>query len=107
MLLKTESIKTGSDIEAVQNLWRKRKPIRMHARKDTSRKQCGRCGGDLHSRDKRPAKDATCHKCHKKGHYSAQCRTKPISEVSSGMILQEAFLDTISNSQMSLYKAYI
>ena len=49
MLLKTESIKTESDIEAVQNLQRKGKPIRMYARKDTSRKQCER---DLHSRDK-------------------------------------------------------
>ena len=42
-----------------------------------------------------------------KGHYNAQCRTKPISEVSSEMILEEAFLDTISNCQMSSWFANI
>ena len=36
-------------------------------------KQCTRYGKEQHARNKCPAKDATCHKCRKKGHYSTQC----------------------------------
>jgi hypothetical protein len=37
---------------------------------------CTRCGGAQHSRNVCPAKDATCHNCEKKGHYSRQCLSK-------------------------------
>ena len=40
------------------------------------KKTCTRCGQDPHSRDKCPAKDASCHRCKKKGHYGAMCRSK-------------------------------
>ena len=36
-----------------------------------STKQCTRCGKEQHTRNKCPARDATCHKCGKKGHYRA------------------------------------
>ena len=38
---------------------------------------CTRCG-QLPKQDKRncPAKDSICHKCHKKGHFKAVCRSK-------------------------------
>ena len=39
--------------------------------KGDSYKQCTRHGKGSHKRDKCPVRDATCHKCHKKGHYSA------------------------------------
>ena len=29
-----------------------------------------------------PAKDAACHKCNKKGHYSSMCFTKSVSTIS-------------------------
>ena len=45
-------------------------------RKPTDSKPCGRCGRGYHSRDKCPAKDATCHKCQKRGHFSSQCFSK-------------------------------
>ena len=45
-----------------------RKPI---SKSDS--KSCGRCGRGDHSRDKCPARDATYHKCQKKGHFSSQC----------------------------------
>ena len=37
---------------------------------------CTRCGRGRHPRDKCPARDAICHRCHKKGHYGTCCRTK-------------------------------
>ena len=57
-------------------------------------KQCTRCGKEQHPRDKCPAKEATCHKCQKKGHYSAHCFTKSLSEVK----ITDNFLDTVSTS---------
>ena len=57
--------------EAVRTLWKRTAP----------RSQC-------------PAKDATCHKCLKSGHYSAQCQTKNVDESS----LETAFLDATTTS---------
>ncbi|XP_055882384.1 uncharacterized protein LOC129925800 [Biomphalaria glabrata] len=38
--------------------------------------KCYFCGGAIHSRSKCPAKDATCNKCGKKGHYKKVCKSK-------------------------------
>ena len=43
-------------------------------------KSCTRCGKGQHPRDKCPAKDATCHRCSKKGHYGSQCFTNSSGE---------------------------
>ena len=37
------------------------------------------CGLLRHSRSKCPARDATCHKCQKKGHFSKECRSSSVS----------------------------
>ena len=37
------------------------------------RRGCSRCGGQPHPSEKCPARDATCFRCQKKGHYSARC----------------------------------
>ena len=36
-------------------------------------KNCMRCGKGQHSWHSCPARDATCHRCQRKGHYSSQC----------------------------------
>ena len=61
-------------------------------------RQCTRCGKGQHPKEKCPAKDAVCHRCEKKGHYSKQCYTKLVSEVASENYLDTAFLDAISNA---------
>ena len=44
--------------------------------------KCSRCGKGPHPRQSCPARDAICHKCQRKGHYSAQCFSKTaITEV--------------------------
>ena len=54
-------------------------PIRTEtAGSERTGKTCSRCGRGSHPRDKCPAKDAVCHKC---GHYSSQCFSKKVSEV--------------------------
>ena len=40
------------------------------------RQTCIRCGGHSHPREPCPAKDVTCHRCQKRGHYSSKCLTK-------------------------------
>ena len=48
-------------------------PKRGKEKQIPSSKQCTRCGKEPHPRSQCPAKDATCHKCQRSGHYSAQC----------------------------------
>ena len=86
-----------ADIENIHSLSRRRQ--RDTTRRDTPpRRTCIRCGGDLHPRERCPAKDATCHHCRKKGHYSAQCLTKrQVSEVTheDETVLDTAFLGAV------------
>ena len=46
-------------------------------------KNCMRCGKGQHSWHSCPARDATCHRCQRKGHYSSQCRSRTVAEVES------------------------
>ena len=63
-------------------------------------RRCTRCGKGQHARDKCPAKDAICHCCQRKGHYSALCYLKSVSTLQSEeSSLETAFLDTMSSSQ--------
>ena len=75
-------------------------------RQNSSSKKCTRCGKEQHARDKCPAKDATCHRCQRKGHYSAMCYAKTISTVSEdASSLDTAFLDSASTDQENAWFA--
>ena len=41
--------------------------------------KCSRCGKGPHTQQKCPARDAECHNCKRKGHYSAQCFHKAVT----------------------------
>ena len=58
-------------------------------------KPCTRCGKGTHPRDKCPATDAVCHRCHRKGHYGAMCyaKTLAVTAVSGENSSDTAFLD--------------
>ena len=43
--------------------------------------KCTRCGRGPYPRHQCPARDSECHKCHKRGHYSAQCLSKSVGEI--------------------------
>ena len=66
-------------------------------------KACTHCGREPHPHEKCPTKDANCDRCTKKGHYSSQCFTKQVSEVSSENVLDTAFLDTVRGEQTSAW----
>ena len=44
--------------------------------KGTSKRTCGWCGGMSHKKQDCPAREAQCHYCDKKGHYSKVCHQK-------------------------------
>ena len=77
----------------------------------TTPKQCTRCGRGVHRRDKCPACDAICRKCHKKGHYSAHCLSKSLANVTTGTPEQThsktTFLDTIGSDHTTSWTAKI
>ena len=89
---------TSSTLEEIRS---HRGCFKNRPRAKPSPKQCTRCGKELHSRDKCPARDVMCNRCQKKGHYSTQCYSKrtstaPVSEVRSESHLDTAFLDTLT-----------
>eukprot|EP00794_Sanderia_malayensis_P020739 gene20739-22770_t len=52
---------------------------------ETTSSSCYFCGNNRHPRSKCPAKDATCAKCQKKGHYAKVCQSKATSRVSASL----------------------
>ena len=65
---------------------------------------CSRCGKSSHPRQSCPAKDATCFRCNRKGHYSTQYLSKTVEEITNP--LREQTLNDSSGSDFysdSLY----
>ena len=70
----------------------------MHGR---TTNKCTRCGkAPYHERQNCPAKNATCKKCSKIGHFAVECRTKGVHTVSTESISDdEVFLGTIQQTK--------
>ena len=71
--------------------------------------ECSRCGKG-HQKYKCPAKEVTCHRCNKKGHYSSCCYSKVVGEVNTHlspneMELDMVFLDTLTSDANEHWKA--
>ena len=74
----------------------------LAAARSTTSLSCYFCENSRHPRSKCPAKDATCAKCQKKGHYAKVCQSKAYSQVSAFM--HSPVIATIKCS-VSLYKS--
>jgi len=70
-------------------------PKHYRQRQDSFAKNCGHCGKGRHTRDHCPAKDATCFRCGKRGHYSGMCLLRK----SAPDTVQRADDPTISNDE--------
>ena len=44
---------------------------------------CRRCGAEAHPRQSCPAKDATCYRCNRWGHFSSQCLSNAVAMISA------------------------
>ena len=67
------------------------------------------CGRGPCSRHLCPAKDSECHKCHKWGHYSAQCLSKSVREICDPpeSLDDFAFLNTIGSDRDTFWACTI
>ena len=71
-----DAVKTRYKSKQQSSSQNKPPPRQQHAHKQHSGK-CNRCGrSPTHNRNNCPARDATCHKCSKKGHYASVCKSK-------------------------------
>ena len=63
--------------------------------------QCTCCGHEKHaSADKCPAQKGTCHKCKRKGNYSAMCFSKTVAPAAQEEVtMDDAYLDTVAATQ--------
>ena len=50
--------------------------LHQNSQKPDEKKSCVWCQGDIHPREKCPAKDATCNFCSKQGHFERACLKK-------------------------------
>lgn len=74
----------------------KSKPDTKPSNSRPENSKCSWCGkSPSHSRQRCPAKDATCRKCKKTGHYEAVCRSA--AKVSSIEGEQDAFIGTVTD----------
>ena len=89
---------------------KKRKPTlkRNKPQSQTAPRLTNNCGryGKIHCKGHCPAKDAECHHCHWKGHYSTLCYSKTVAELSTnqdnqGIHLDTAFLNTVDEEKAS------
>ena len=66
----------------------------------TNTAQCTRCGQSKHEKGSRcPAKEAVCHKCNRKGHYSKKCFSKTVAAGSNELSLDTAFVGALRANQ--------
>jgi len=77
-------------------------------------KKCTCCGKPQHPQEKCPAKDATCYKCLKRGHYSSMCPSKKtttdsvqgtdtITVSDNDEDVDDNFLGTVDSKQKTLW----
>ena len=78
----------------------KRSSVTDATRVSLGKPLCTRCGRSKHQTgDRCPAKEATCHKCNRKGHYQSQCFSKTVAATTNELSLDTAFVGTVSSKQ--------
>ena len=90
-----------------KRLHRRHRPPTIARQPQPAQGQCSRCGRGLQC----PARDAECHTCHKKGHYSAQCFHKSVADVArepdAADHYDRAYLNTIGVDQVTMWNCTI
>ena len=91
--------------EAIRKTWQTKNPISPSTNPALNHTHsCTRCGqSPKHDKRSCPAKDSVCHRCHKKGHFKAVCRSKrEVREVLVSDDSQDEFLGVIHSEIDSL-----
>ena len=77
--------------------------------------KCTYCGREPHARNSYPAKEAICHTCKKRGHYSSQCFKKlSVADININAPNEQSqeyydtlFLDTINSGWKNIWNVTI
>ena len=69
--------------------------------------QCKRCGRERHPAEKCPAKNATCYKCNRIGHFSSQCFSKTAPACMHEVSLDSAFLGAVTSQREPAWTATV
>ena len=70
--------------------------------------RCQYCGRDAHRKDRCPARNATCFKCQKRGHFANVCQSGKVEQVHSQKCERaDTFLDTIGECEESFWLARV
>ncbi|XP_065891581.1 uncharacterized protein [Dysidea avara] len=114
LLIKQES----SSLDAVKQFPTRRKlpTIPPTSDKPTFNK-CRRCGTGAHPRQSCPAKDMTCFRCNRRGHFNSQCLSNTIATISvtTEQPLNEQvqqyedvkYLDTVENTNGNMWELQV
>ena len=83
--LHKSQVKDDTSLDAVrQNTNVRRKlPGIPHTSAKPPPSNCRRCGSGAHPRHLCPAKEATCYRCNRRGHYSSQCLSNTVAVISA------------------------
>ena len=75
---------------------------------------CRRCGAGTHPRQSCPARDATCYRCNRRGHFSSQCLSNTVAMIStsaeqpptnhSNQYEDLKYLDTVENANSNMWE---
>ena len=94
----------------------KQRPPRSHAgvvppNRPQTKQKCGRCGkSPKHNKQQCPAKDSTCKKCHKRGHFTSCCFSKDVSllrEDDNPKSEEDAFLGCLESQGETQWHAIV
>ena len=100
---KPEQGKDKSDLDYLRKKpfkHRGKPPSATPPAQQQNHKKCTRCGrSPPHSREQCPAREETCHKCNKKGHFKSMCRTKGVKAIDAKD--SKAFMGVIKQSRTS------
>ena len=110
-ILKGRDTHLTSELEAIKYKSKYTSDTKKNDSTPPTSKKCTRCGKAKHPRDKCPALDAECFKCHKKGHYSSFCAVSTVLSTeqtnTSAAENEDNFLGTVELQQQTQWVTVI
>lgn len=110
-ILQKSQTKVDTSLDAVRQSTtaRRKLPAIPHTSSKPPAGNCRRCSSGIHPRHLCPAKEATCFRCNRRGHYSSQRLSNTVAIISATpsqpQAEQEAkFLDTIESVQDNIWE---
>ena len=112
--LHKSQVKDDTSLDAVRQKTnvRRKLPAIPHTSAKPPPSNCHRCGSGVHPRHLCPAKEATCYRCNRRGHYSSQCLSNTVAVILATPQQPHAeseirFLDTVESIQGNIWEVKV